>query len=159
MLPRRQRDSSAQVKYKHLGILAMSQFKRAILVFDQGKIVQDGNHQALSQVPGMYQNLWKKQFVGFGGGLDLGGVEFDLNDRVDGVGAVHLRPLGRGERLADILAARTTATEGVATAPALVARAAGVDMPICSAVAAFLAGRTTLAQAMADLLARPRRDE
>lgn len=67
--------------------------------------------------------------------------------------------LGRGERLADILTARTTATEGVATAPALIARAAGVDMPICSAVAAFLAGHTTLAQAMADLLARPRRDE
>ncbi len=67
--------------------------------------------------------------------------------------------LGRGERLADILAARSTATEGVATAPALIARAAGLDMPICSAVAAFLAGRTTLAQAMADLLARPRRDE
>ena len=67
--------------------------------------------------------------------------------------------LGRGETLADILAARATATEGVATAPALVARAAGVDMPICTAVAALLAGRTTLAQAMADLLARPRRDE
>lgn len=67
--------------------------------------------------------------------------------------------LGRGETLADILAARVTATEGVATAPALVARAAGVDMPICTAVAALLAGRTTLAQAIADLLARPRRDE
>lgn len=67
--------------------------------------------------------------------------------------------LGRGETLADILAARVTATEGVATAPALVARAAGVDMPICTAVAALLAGRTTLAQAMTDLLARPRRDE
>ncbi len=67
--------------------------------------------------------------------------------------------LGRGEKLADILAARETVTEGVATAPALVARAAGVDMPICIAVATLLAGRTTLAQAMADLLARPRRDE
>lgn len=67
--------------------------------------------------------------------------------------------LGRGEKLVDILASRATVTEGVATAPALVARAAGVDMPICAAVAALLAGRTTLAQAMADLLARPRRDE
>jgi glycerol-3-phosphate dehydrogenase (NAD(P)+) len=67
--------------------------------------------------------------------------------------------LGRGRYLADILAERSTVTEGVFTAPALVARAAGVDMPICSAVAAMLAGQTTLAQAMAALLARPRRDE
>ena len=67
--------------------------------------------------------------------------------------------LGRGEKLEDILAARDAVTEGVATAPALVARAAGVDMPICSAVAALLAGRTTLARAIGALLARPRRDE
>jgi glycerol-3-phosphate dehydrogenase (NAD(P)+) len=67
--------------------------------------------------------------------------------------------LGRGEALADVLAARSAVTEGVATAPALVARAAGVDMPICTAVASLLAGRTTLGEAMAALLARPRRDE
>jgi glycerol-3-phosphate dehydrogenase (NAD(P)+) len=71
--------------------------------------------------------------------------------------------LGRGEKLADVLAARTAVTEGVATASALVARAAGpglsVEMPICSAVASLLAGRTTLAEAMNALLARPRRDE
>jgi glycerol-3-phosphate dehydrogenase (NAD(P)+) len=67
--------------------------------------------------------------------------------------------LGRGEALADILAARSAVTEGVATAPALLARARGVDLPICAAVAALLAGRTTVAQAMAALLARPRRDE
>ena len=75
--------------------------------------------------------------------------------------------LGRGERLADVLAARSAVTEGVATAPALVARAADpgsasgarVDLPICAAVASLLAGRTTLAEAIAALLARPRRDE
>ncbi len=67
--------------------------------------------------------------------------------------------LGRGEALADALAARSAVIEGVATAPALVARAAGVDMPICTAVASLLAGRTTLGDAMAALLARPRRDE
>ena len=67
--------------------------------------------------------------------------------------------LGRGERLADILAARTAVTEGVATAPALIARAAGVDLPICAAVAALLAERMTVTEAMASLLARPRRDE
>jgi glycerol-3-phosphate dehydrogenase (NAD(P)+) len=67
--------------------------------------------------------------------------------------------LGRGEKLDDVLAARSSVTEGVATAPALVARAQGVDMPVCVAVASLLAGRTTLAQAIAALLARPRRDE
>ncbi len=67
--------------------------------------------------------------------------------------------LGRGRALADILAERQSVTEGVTTAPALLARATGVDLPICGAVDALLAGRTTLAQAMADLLARPRRDE
>ena len=67
--------------------------------------------------------------------------------------------LGRGEALADILAARDTVTEGVATAPALLARAAGADLPICAAVAALVQGRTTLREAIAVLLARPRRDE
>ena len=67
--------------------------------------------------------------------------------------------LGRGDALADVLAARSAVTEGVATAPALLARAAGVDLPICAAVVALLAGRTTVAAAMATLLARPRRDE
>jgi len=67
--------------------------------------------------------------------------------------------LGRGERLAEVLAARSTVTEGVATAPALVARAGGVDLPVCRAVAALLAGETTLQAAIAELLARPRRDE
>ena len=67
--------------------------------------------------------------------------------------------LGRGEKLADVLAARAAVTEGVATAPALVARAGGTDLPICRAVAALLEGRTTLARAIAELLARRRRDE
>jgi glycerol-3-phosphate dehydrogenase (NAD(P)+) len=47
----------------------------------------------------------------------------------------------------------------VATAPALLARAAGVDLPICAAVAALVQGRTTLRAAINALLARPRRDE
>jgi glycerol-3-phosphate dehydrogenase (NAD(P)+) len=67
--------------------------------------------------------------------------------------------LGRGESLAEVLAARSAVTEGVATAPALVARAAGVDLPLCTSVAGLLAGRTTLDEAIAALLARPRRDE
>jgi len=67
--------------------------------------------------------------------------------------------LGQGMALSAILAGRDAATEGVATAPALVARANGVDLPICAAVAALLDGRWRLDQAIAALLARPRRDE
>jgi glycerol-3-phosphate dehydrogenase (NAD(P)+) len=67
--------------------------------------------------------------------------------------------LGQGQSLAAILATRRAVTEGVATAPALLARAKGVDMPMCEAVAALLDGRTTLREAIAALLARPRRDE
>jgi glycerol-3-phosphate dehydrogenase (NAD(P)+) len=69
--------------------------------------------------------------------------------------------LGRGESLTEILAARQGVTEGVATAPALVARAAqlGVDLPICAAVAELVRGRVTVQEAVARLLARPQRDE
>jgi glycerol-3-phosphate dehydrogenase (NAD(P)+) len=69
--------------------------------------------------------------------------------------------LGRGERLEDVLGRRDAVTEGVTTAPALVARAAemGADLPICSAVADVVTGKLTLAQAMELLLSRPRKDE
>ena len=72
--------------------------------------------------------------------------------------------LGRGEPLASALAATGGVIEGVATAPALLARAARLDLPVldlpvCAAVADLLAGRTTPAQAVATLLARPMRDE
>jgi glycerol-3-phosphate dehydrogenase (NAD(P)+) len=71
------------------------------------------------------------------------------------------RALGRGEALAAILAARTSVAEGVATAPALAALAKrhGVDMPICSAVAALVTGRSRLASEIGTLLSRPLRDE
>lgn len=69
--------------------------------------------------------------------------------------------LGQGRALADVLAERAGVTEGVATAPALVARAraAGVELPICEAVAALLAGALTPAGAVQALLARPLRGE
>ena len=52
-------------------------------------------------------------------------------------------------------------TEGVATAPAIVARAAaaGVELPICEAVADLVAERITVPEAMARLLSRPQRAE
>jgi glycerol-3-phosphate dehydrogenase (NAD(P)+) len=69
--------------------------------------------------------------------------------------------LGQGRSLDEVLSGRIGVTEGVATAPALVARAAasGVELPICEAVADLLRGGVTVAEAMARLLARPRRDE
>jgi ATP-binding cassette subfamily B protein len=36
-----------------------------ILVFDNGSIVQDGNHALLKNVPGVYSRLWKAQIDGF----------------------------------------------------------------------------------------------
>ncbi len=68
--------------------------------------------------------------------------------------------IGRGEDAHAVLAARSAVTEGAATAPCLVARArrAGLELPVCEAVAMLLAGRLTLEQAMQRLLARPRGD-
>ena len=69
--------------------------------------------------------------------------------------------LGKGVPLAEILAGRHAVTEGVATAPALVARAhqAGVTMPICEAVAGIVGGNFSVVAAIDALLSRPRRTE
>jgi glycerol-3-phosphate dehydrogenase (NAD(P)+) len=70
------------------------------------------------------------------------------------------RELGAGRALGDILAARQSVAEGVDSAAAVVALACrlGVEMPICEAVAAVLAGRDIDAQ-LGRLLARPLRRE
>ncbi|WP_424810817.1 NAD(P)H-dependent glycerol-3-phosphate dehydrogenase [Roseococcus sp. YIM B11640] len=69
--------------------------------------------------------------------------------------------LGRGMKLQEILAGRQAVTEGVMTAPALLARAeaAGVELPICASVVEVLEGRLDVAGATRALLARPTRDE
>jgi glycerol-3-phosphate dehydrogenase (NAD(P)+) len=69
--------------------------------------------------------------------------------------------LGRGREIADVLRERSTVAEGVATAPALCARAmqCGVSLPICEAVAAVVGGRGTVSAEIGSLLARPLRDE
>lgn len=69
--------------------------------------------------------------------------------------------LGQGARLSEILAARRSVAEGVATAPAVVSRAsrAGVEMPICQGVADLVAGVKPLDAIISDLLARPFRNE
>jgi glycerol-3-phosphate dehydrogenase (NAD(P)+) len=65
--------------------------------------------------------------------------------------------LGEGQSLADIMSARNSVAEGVATAPAILALAktSGVDAPICSAVAALLSGAKTLDAIINELLSRP----
>jgi glycerol-3-phosphate dehydrogenase (NAD(P)+) len=52
-------------------------------------------------------------------------------------------------------------TEGVATAPAVVAMAksAGVEMPVCAAVADLVSGARGLDEIIAALLARPLKAE
>ncbi len=69
--------------------------------------------------------------------------------------------LGRGRALNDILGERRSIAEGVASAPAVVALAAkhGVEMPICAAVDAILAGRLAVDAAIDLLLNRPFRAE
>jgi glycerol-3-phosphate dehydrogenase (NAD(P)+) len=68
--------------------------------------------------------------------------------------------LGSGMSVADALSGKRTVAEGAATAPVLarVAQALGVDMPICQAVQAILAGADVSAEITA-LLARPYRAE
>ncbi|MCG7363754.1 NAD(P)-dependent glycerol-3-phosphate dehydrogenase [Roseomonas sp. ACRSG] len=69
--------------------------------------------------------------------------------------------LGQGRQLGAILAERNSVTEGVATAPAMLARAAavGVEMPITAAVADVLEGRMDVAGAVEQLMNRPLRQE
>lgn len=69
--------------------------------------------------------------------------------------------LGQGRSAEEVLAERASVTEGVASAPGVVALAErhGVDMPISQTVAAVLAGHATLKEAVNALLNRPFRAE
>ncbi|MDE2238643.1 MAG: NAD(P)-dependent glycerol-3-phosphate dehydrogenase [Rhodospirillales bacterium] len=69
--------------------------------------------------------------------------------------------LGQGQSLAEILGGRSAVTEGVMTAPALLARAveAGVEMPITQAVTKLLSGEMNIPQTMAALMGRALKDE
>jgi glycerol-3-phosphate dehydrogenase (NAD(P)+) len=69
--------------------------------------------------------------------------------------------LGRGRRLPEILAERSGVTEGVSSAPAVLAlaRRLAVEMPICSAVDAVLHHGADIDAVIAALLARPLRQE
>jgi glycerol-3-phosphate dehydrogenase (NAD(P)+) len=65
--------------------------------------------------------------------------------------------LGEGHPLSELLGAGQPLAEGVATAPALVARAGrhGIELPVAHTVAEILDGRIAPAHALPQLMARP----
>lgn len=67
------------------------------------------------------------------------------------------KAMGEGRSVQSILDERNAVTEGVATAPGVVALAQkyNVEMPICEAVHNVLAGHLTLKEAMTKLIERP----
>lgn len=67
------------------------------------------------------------------------------------------RALGQGQSLADILGARKSVSEGVATVGSVMlkARSRGIDMPISHAVERIVAGTLDIDGAIVELLARP----
>lgn len=69
--------------------------------------------------------------------------------------------LGRGQTVEQALAGKRSVAEGYESAPAVRQLAAklGVEIPICEAVAAVLAGEMTVDGAIGDLLSRPLRPE
>jgi len=69
--------------------------------------------------------------------------------------------LGGGQTLEQALAGKRSVAEGVASAPAVrqLARKLRVDVPICEAVAAILAGEVGVDDAIRGLLSRPLREE
>lgn len=69
--------------------------------------------------------------------------------------------LGKGRMLDDILSERNSVAEGVATAPAItgLASKAGVEMPICAAVAALVSGAKSVDDVVQGLLSRPFKTE
>jgi glycerol-3-phosphate dehydrogenase (NAD(P)+) len=69
--------------------------------------------------------------------------------------------LGRVQTLEEASAGKLSVAEGVASAPAVrqLARKLGVDVPICEATAAILAGEVGVDEAIRGLLSRPLREE
>ncbi len=69
--------------------------------------------------------------------------------------------LGRGKTAGEILSARTSVTEGVETAPAIVelGKRLGVDLPICEVVHGMIDGRLSARAAVDLLLNRPMKGE
>ena len=71
------------------------------------------------------------------------------------------RALGRGETLPQALAGKLAVTEGVYTAAAVrrIAEDKSIDMPICAAVCDIIDGRTSVKDAIGQLMQRPLKAE
>ncbi|WP_088346629.1 MULTISPECIES: NAD(P)H-dependent glycerol-3-phosphate dehydrogenase [Rhodomicrobium] len=71
------------------------------------------------------------------------------------------KALGEGKSPNDVLGARKSVSEGAHSAAAAVARAKtlGIELPICEAVRAILAGEADVDEAIASVLSRPFRGE
>ena len=69
--------------------------------------------------------------------------------------------LGEGQTIEQALAGKRSVAEGYESAPAVreLARKMGVEMPICEATAALLAGETTVDAMIEGLLSRPLKAE
>ena len=69
--------------------------------------------------------------------------------------------LGQGQTIVEALAGKRSVAEGYESAPAVreLARKVGVEMPICEATAALLAGETTVDAMIEALLSRPLKAE
>ena len=69
--------------------------------------------------------------------------------------------LGQGQSVEQALAGKRSVAEGYESAPAVreLARKMGVEMPICEATAALLAGETTVDAMIEELLSRPLKAE
>lgn len=69
--------------------------------------------------------------------------------------------LGRGLTLAQALEGKISVAEGVESAPAVrhLGQRLGVDLPICNAVAAILAGEVSVDKAIGELMTRPLKTE
>ncbi|AQR60500.1 glycerol-3-phosphate dehydrogenase [Brevundimonas sp. LM2] len=69
--------------------------------------------------------------------------------------------LGQGQTIDQALAGKRSVAEGYESAPAVrdLARKMGVEMPICAATAALLAGETTVEAMIESLLSRPLKAE
>lgn len=106
---------------------------------------------------GMKKGAQAETFLGLSGIGDLSLTCNSMNSRNFSLG----HELGRGKKLAEILAARKSVTEGIATARAIAlhAREIDVDMPICAAVDCVLHDGLDIDSAIIGLLTRDLKNE
>lgn len=106
---------------------------------------------------GMKKGAQADTFLGLSGIGDLSLTCNSMNSRNFSLGY----ELGQGKKLADILAARKSVTEGIATARAMAlhAREMAVDMPICQTVDQILYQGLDINAAITSLLTRDLKNE